>query len=289
MSEEELVELLRKEADEEEEEEGRELKEGGDEVKVETGEAARGDEYEEAEGEQKKREEADTDESGVMGESVVEEVEKVPQNDQMEMLGVKKADQEDNAAQLEEIGSTESEIPGDLDYAADSGVLQPAKVKSLIDATQDLLKTDVKEKETREKDVLTVSDDYDQDVQNTEAADSEEVAAEDKSHQDKETEAKRKGMSEDVDAPERKGNTEHDSGKEEEKSKMDNKGKTKKQKKNQRAKNRSPQREEAQSGQDQNQQEPQESDNTVHKAKRRRAGKWVNVLPFSRMVSLMRL
>ncbi|XP_029015050.1 SPARC-like protein 1 [Betta splendens] len=272
MSEEELVEVLRKEAEEEEEVERRELKEGEDEAHRSTLETARGDEYEEAEGEQKKREEEEVaHEEETMEESVVgkveEEVEKVPQGDPMTSV-----------AQLEETGSTESEIPGDVDYAADTEVLQPAEGKSHIDDTQYVLKTDVadvKEKEDSEKELLPVSDDYDQDVQNTEAADSDgDASDEERLQEDKESQAKRKDVSEDVDAPEAKGNTERDSGREGESAKMDGEGKTRKQKKNQRAKNRSPQREVAQPGPDQNQQEPQDSHNTVHKAKRRRAGKW---------------
>ncbi|XP_070684026.1 SPARC-like protein 1 [Pempheris klunzingeri] len=293
LSEEELVDLLKKEAEEEQEAEERMLEE--EEVETDKGTVESSEAVESPEGEETDVEEKmladDTKESTDEGEKVkeesVEDAEKMP---------LKEKEQE---ALLEETdGSTESEIPVDLDYAADSGLLQPlqivsAKIKPHTDDTESHSKTDIKEKDTIEKGLLTIVDDYDQDMQNTEAVDSEEVSDQD---MDKDSEAKSKDTGVDkkepevnVDPQEPKSNTEFESGsrmvgKEEEKNKNDSgsqaKGKTRKQKKNQRARKHSPQSEEAQSGQEQSPQDPQEPDsssidNTVsHKAKRRRAGKW---------------
>uniref|UniRef100_A0A3Q1K3C4 Kazal-like domain-containing protein n=1 Tax=Anabas testudineus TaxID=64144 RepID=A0A3Q1K3C4_ANATE len=273
LSEEELVDLLKKEAEEEEELEERELEEEEDREnkgEVESGEAVGSKEKAGVE-EGKKDDEEVTDEEveeESVEDDVQEEVEMMPQKDHKEEFADKVEDKEDGM----ETGSTESEIPANPDYAPDSGVLQPlpsvsAQVKSHTDVTQHLSKAE-REKETSEKELLIIADDYEQDVQNTEAVDNPQDGS--------------------MDPQEPKGNTELDSGsraaeKEEEKRKNDSesqtKGKMKKQKKNQRARNHSPQREETQSGQEQNQQEPPESessstDNTVHKAKRRREGKW---------------
>ncbi|KAK1885912.1 hypothetical protein KUDE01_029630 [Dissostichus eleginoides] len=124
-------------------------------------------------------------------------------------------------------GSTESEIPVDLDYAADSGILPlqilSAQIKPHTHDIQPPSKEDIKEKETSDKTLPTIADE--EDVQNTQAVDPEEP----------------------------KSNTEFESG-----SRLS---------------------EETQSGQEQSQQDPQPSeassiDNTVQRAKRRRAGKW---------------
>ncbi|KAI4832644.1 hypothetical protein KUCAC02_015606 [Chaenocephalus aceratus] len=134
----------------------------------------------------------------------------------------------DGKTLLEETdGSTESEIPVDLDYAADSGILPlqiiSAQIKPHTHDIQPPSKEDIKEKETSDKTMPTIADE--EDVQNTQAMDPEEP----------------------------KSNTEFES-----ESRLS---------------------EETQSGQEQSQQDPQPSeassiDNTVQKAKRRRAGKW---------------
>lgn len=305
LSEEELVDLLKKEAeDEEQEAEERVLAEEGvetDKGKVKSGEIT---EDEEAEVEEKmlddipKIEEEVTDEEEEVKEEDLEDAEMLEKEEveverlsleEMEGKPVKKiVDREEQGAFFEESdGSTESEIPADLDYAADSGILQPLQTVStrlhpLTDDTQPLSKTEVREKET-EKGLPTIGDDFEHDIQNTEAADSGEVSDQDK---DKDSEATSKEISGQVDIQEPRGSPEFEigsrvAGKEEEKSKNDSgshtKGKTRKQKKNQRARKHSPQSEEPQSGQEQSQQESDGSsiDNTVHKAKRRRAGKWV--------------
>ncbi|XP_023274194.1 SPARC-like protein 1 [Seriola lalandi dorsalis] len=308
LSEEELVDLLKKEAEEEEVEE-RELEEEeleAEKGKVESSEAGEIREDEEAEGEDKKLEdnlelEEDGKEEGEMKEESVEdevqeEVEKMSHKSKREESVSKMANREKQVALLEEPeGSTESDIPVDLDYAADSGILQPlqmisAKLKHHVDDAQPLSKADVpdvKEKEVSEKELPIVDEDYDQDIQNTEAADSEEFDQDklQEGRNDKDSQAKSKEMDQDVEPQEPKSSESGSrvTGKEEEKSKNDSgshiKGKTRKQKKNQRARKHSPQREETQSGQELSHQDPQESesssiDNTVHKAKRRRAGKW---------------
>ncbi|XP_040892334.1 SPARC-like protein 1 [Toxotes jaculatrix] len=312
LSEEELVDLLKKDAEEEEVEESKleEEEVEADKGKVESGEALEVTEDEEGDREEKKLEdtlkieqdsEEVTDEGEVKEDSVEdeigEEVEKMSHEDKREESVGKMVDREEQMALLEETdGSTESDIPVDLDYAADSGILQPlqmisAKLKPHTDDTKPLSKTDVPyvpEKEVSEKELPSIDEDYEQDMQNTEAADSEELSDQDNLQEgknDKDSQAKSKEMNQDVETQEPKITKELESvaGKQEEKNKNDSgshtKGKTRKQKKNQRARKHSPHREETQSGQELSQQDPQESasssiDNTVHKAKRRRAGKW---------------
>uniref|UniRef100_A0A3P8TFB0 SPARC-like 1 n=1 Tax=Amphiprion percula TaxID=161767 RepID=A0A3P8TFB0_AMPPE len=244
LSEEELVDLLRKEEEE---------------VEADKGQKKKVDNVEEDVKEESGKDEAE------------EEVEKMSLEEKQEESAGRMADTEEQAALLEEAdGSTESEIPVDLDYAADSGLLQPlhivpAEVKAHTE-TQVNSKKAVKEKE----ELPSIADDYEQEMQNTEAADSEEVSDQEKVPQEAKGSAELESRS-------------RLSEKEEEKSKNESgshsKRKTRKQKKNQRAKKHSPQRDETQAGKEQSQQDAQESDgsnidNTVHKAKRRRAGKW---------------
>ncbi|KAM9363406.1 SPARC-like protein 1 [Symphorus nematophorus] len=315
LSEEELVDLLKKEAEEEQEAEERALEE--EEVEMDKGKVESGEIIENEEAEVKEKKTLDdtlemednakevTDEEEEAKEESVEDAEMLDKEEvevktmsfeeKEDKSSEKTAEKEEQVTLMEETGSTESEIPVDLDYAADSGILQPlqivsAKKKPHTDDTT-LSKADVKEKETSEKELPTIADDYEQDIQNTEPVDGEEM-----SDQDKDSEARSKEMRLDkkepeanMDPQEPRSGTEFESGsrvagKEEEKSKNDSgshtKGKTRKQKKNQRARKHSPHNEETQSAQEQSQQQDaQESegssiDNTVHKAKRRRAGKW---------------
>ncbi|XP_044045122.1 SPARC-like protein 1 [Siniperca chuatsi] len=307
LSEEELVDLLKKDAEEEQEAEERVLEDEEvetDKGKVESGEAVEISEDEEAEVEEKKlddklqiEEDAKevTDEEEEVKEESVEDAEMLEKEEvEVETMSPKEKESVEKVA--EEQGAMLEETDGstvDLDYAADSGILQPlqilsAKIKPHTDDTQLLSQTE--EKETSEKELPTIADDYEQDIQNTEAVDSEEVSDQD---MDKDSQAKSIEMSADkkepeanVDPHEPKSSTELESGsrpagKEEEKSKNDSgshtRGKARKQKKNKRARKHSPQSEETQS--EPIQQDPPESegssiDNTVHKAKRRRAGKW---------------
>ncbi|XP_042341319.1 SPARC-like protein 1 [Plectropomus leopardus] len=304
LSEEELVDLLKKEAEEEQEAEERALEE---EVEKDKGKAESGEAVETSEDEEEIKlddkleiEENAKDVTNEEGEEIksvgdAEMPEKEEEEEVEEEKSVKKiASREEQGAFLEDTdGSTESEIPADLDYAADSGILQPlqivsAKMKPSADDTQPPSKPDAKEKEAGEKGLPTITDDYEQDVQNTEAVDSEEESDQDKDSEVKSKDVDKKEPEANVDPQEPKSSTELESesrpaGKEEERSKNDSgshtKGKTRKQKKNKRARKHSPQSEEAQSGQEQSQQDPQASegssiDNTVQKAKRRRAGKW---------------
>ncbi|XP_074486085.1 SPARC-like protein 1 [Sebastes fasciatus] len=291
LSEEELVDLLKKEAEEEQEAEERELKEEEvemGEVKVESGEAVETIEDEEAEVDHKlemeehAKEGKDEEEEGdaEMLEKDEEQVETLKEKEEKPVEKI--TDREEQGAFMEETdGSTESEIPVDLDYAADSGILQPLQIVSAKIKPYAPSKTDVKEEETDEKALPTIADDYEHDMQNTEAVDSEEVSDQDKDSQDKPKDEKEPEEA-NVDRQEPKiGTGSQLAGKEEEKNESGGhtKGKTRKQKKNKRARKHSPQSEEAQSGHEQSQQDPQPSessslDNTAQKAKRRRAGKW---------------
>ncbi|XP_075946637.1 uncharacterized protein LOC142948466 [Anarhichas minor] len=297
LSEEELVDLLKKEAEERVLEEEKEVE--TDKGKVQPGEAVEDDEAEVKErklDDKLETEVADEEEKEVKDESVEDtemlqkgedEVENTSVKEKEEKSVVKVADREEQGSLLEETdGSTESEIPVDLDYAADGGISQPLQIVSAKIKPQ----TDVKEREPLQKGLPTIADDYEQDTQNTEAVDSEEVSDQDK---DKDSQVKSKDVDEkrpeaNVDPQEPKRSTGFESGsepagKEEEKSKNDSgsltKGKTRKQKKNKRARKHSPQTEETQSGPEHSQQVPQASegssiDNTVQKEKRRRAGQW---------------
>ncbi|XP_039662104.1 SPARC-like protein 1 isoform X2 [Perca fluviatilis] len=301
LSEEELVDLLKKEAEEEQEAEERVLEEEEaetDKGRLESGEAVETieDEEDNLHDKQEMREDnkdvTDEEEEEVKDESVGDAEMLEKEEVEIEKMSPKEKDEKSEQGELleETDGSTESEIPVDLDYAADSGILQPlqivsAKLKPHTDDTQLSSNTDVKEKETGEKGLPTIDDVYIRDVQNTEAVDSEEVSDQDKDLRSKDVDEKEPVAN--VEPEEPKSNTAFESqsqmaGKEEEKNKNDSgghtKGKTRKQKKNKRARKHSPQREETQSGQEESQQDPQASDssidNTAQKTKRRRAGKW---------------
>ncbi|XP_041641672.1 SPARC-like protein 1 [Cheilinus undulatus] len=288
LSEEELVDLLKKEAEEEQEAEERELEEGVEKEQSIVGEdedskVKKLDET--LKMKEDAKEVADVKDEKAEG---VEDEEKVEKEGEVEVGKMPLKEKEQGTLLEETDGSTESEIPADLDYAADGSILQPlqiipANLKPHPDDTQPLTKTDVKEK-------TTFTDDLEHEVQNTEAADSKEMSDEDKQSQDtsKDVSGNMKETKANVDPQEHKSGTELETGsrlagKEEEKSKNESrshtKGKTRKQKKNQRARKYSPQSDETQPGQEQSQQdapesEPGDIDNTVQKAKRRRAGKW---------------
>ncbi|CAG5928512.1 unnamed protein product [Menidia menidia] len=311
LSEEELVDLLKKEAEEEEEEEEKEEEEEEEEEteaeaeEAEAGERAQEDEEagedtriqdKETEGEEKKWDKALVTEAkrqeeandGSLDDEVVKEVKKMP----LRSAGKNNGREEKMVLLEEPESSTESEIPADLDYASDSGILQPveiesAKIDSPTNSTQSFSKEDIPEhKKSTEKEVLSIGEVYDQDMQNTEAVEGEEVPD---PNNDKELSSKeisiRKKSNMDPQEPKSSAGLESSSqlpGKEEEQSKNEsgnnNKGKTRKQKKNQRARKHSPQRDESHPAQEQSQQDHLESEgnkeNKVHKTKRRRAGKW---------------
>ncbi|XP_032387361.1 SPARC-like protein 1 isoform X1 [Etheostoma spectabile] len=297
LSEEELVNLLKKEAEEEQEAEARVLEEEEaetDKIILESGEAVETIEDEEEDNlhdKQEMREDnkdvTDEEEKEIEDESVGDAEMLEKEEGKMESMSRKEKDKKSEQGDLPEEtdGSTESEIPVDLDHAADSGILQPlqivsAKLKPHTDDTQLSSKTDVKEKETGEKGLPTIDDVYTQDVQNTEAVSDQDEDLKSKDVNEKEPVPN-------VEPGEPKTNTTFElrsqlAEKEEEKNKNDSEGhmkrKTRKQKKNKRARKHSPQSEGTQSGQEESQQDPKASDssigNTAQKAKRRRAGKW---------------
>ncbi|KAM7394298.1 hypothetical protein PAMP_021111 [Pampus punctatissimus] len=302
LSEEELVDLLKKEAEKEEKEEKRELEEDVEAYKgkEKSSEAEEMTGDEEAEGGQNLDDNLETEEDSKelteeeLTEESVEDAKMLEEDYQVEEVvekmlpkekeSVSKVYDKEERVLLEEIdGSTESDIPVDLDYAADSSIVQPiqivsAKVKPHTDDDHPIAETD--DPDVREKEISdqpNIAADYEQGIQNTEAVDSEELSNQDNLQVGKNNNGKDFQARSSADLESRSPLA----GKEEEKndSGSHTKVKTRKQKKNQRARKHSPQREETQSGQDQSQVDPLEFegssiDNTVHKAKRRRAGKW---------------
>ncbi|KAG7486118.1 SPARC 1 [Solea senegalensis] len=298
LNEEELIDLLKKGATEEEVER-KELE--VDKDKDPPAEVVEISQEEEAEGEEKKEDgKLETGEVVTIKREVKEdsmkdevhgEVENMSKKNKKEESVSKMADRDELVTLLDETeGSTESDLPVNLDYAADSGIIQPlqqisAKTKPHANYAQP------SSKDVTEKEQLAVDEDYEHDMQNTEAAISEEVSDLDKLQVLKnaqDLQAKAKEITEDVKPQEKKRSRELDSGsrvagkEEEERSKDDDvshtKKKTRKQKKNQRARKHTPQSEEAQTELSQRDRQESEisssSDNRVHKAKRRGAGKW---------------
>ncbi|KAM4750265.1 uncharacterized protein FYW61_001388 isoform 2-T2 [Anableps anableps] len=288
LSEEELVDLLKKEAEEDEETEEKEEDDIDMALAITEGEVTLKDEKKpddiwelEKKMEYKEGERDDTEEE----ETKVEE--------KVEKSARKLTGRDGQVRLLEETeSSTESELPADLDYAADSGILIPAQgePEDLNPSTEnqefsskkDLQGT--KKKEMGEKEMLL------KDMQSPEAGDREEVADQSKDSSTKSKEKKR-GKKEPeaiMGSQKSKSSVGLESGlrwseKEEEKGKSDSgafiKRKTRKQKKNKRARKHSPQRNETNPVQDQGQLDRQESvssstENVVHKAKRKWNGKW---------------
>lgn len=312
MSDDELAELLKKEEEEEQEAKDSVLQEEEvDKGKMESSEISEDEktevekkmlddklemETEVIDGEEQMDDENEEDAEMLEKEEVV--VQKIsPEESQG---GSVRAEVEGPRALFEETdGSTESEIPADLDYAADSGVLQPlhiisGRLHSLSHDIQPLPKTEVIEKTRSEKDLPVTEDDFEQVAQNTEAEGNDE-ASEKTSLLDKDSgvtakkiDAARKEHKSNGDIEELSESMGIETGsdvseKEEEKGKNDShpKVKARKQKKNKRARKHSPQGDDPHTGQEQSRQDADGSssnDNTVQKAKRRRAGKWVKVL-----------
>lgn len=260
MSDEELTELLQKEEQEVEEreleeEEGAEVEEGK-EQSAEINEKMMNDQL-------------DGEDAEEGADEVGEDAEMLDKEEiDVEMMPLER--NVEKAAQLfeESDGSAESEIPADLDYAADSGLLQalhtltPAKHPN----SQSLLETEGNEQKSSEDD-------------SAEAADSGEMSehgedqqATSKDEQDQELDGVTPDPKESADV-----STSKMGGKEGEKSGRHSKRKTKKQQRSHTVRKHLPQSEQPQSGQEQSQQESESSsaENTGSKAKRRRAGKWV--------------
>lgn len=314
MSDDELAELLKKEEEEEEEQEAEESvlqEEEVDKSKMESSEITEDEKTEvekkmlddkpEMETEVIDGEEQTDDESEEDGEMLEKEevvVQKISPEESQGGSAQAEVESGGPRALFEETdGSTESEIPADLDYAADSGVLQPLQIisgrlHSLSHDIQPLPKTEVTEKIPSEKDLPATGDDFEQDVQNTEdneeASEKTSLLDKDSGATAKKTDAVKKEPESDGDIQELSESTgsEMDSDvseKEEEKGKNDShpKVKVRKQKKNKRARKHSPQGDDPHTGQEQSRQDADGSssnDNTVQKAKRRRAGKWVKEL-----------
>lgn len=296
MNDEEPAETRKKEAKAEQEVEERELEE--EEAEMEEGkersaesedqEKTRNDKLEMEDAE----EEADEDE-GLKEEDVKDaemldkeeiDVEMMPLERNTEPLAQETAQTEEQGALFEESdGSTASESPADLDYAADSGLFQALQTLAPPkhpDAGH-LLETDSKEQQTREGERPTASDDFER-----EAADGGEVSEddEDKLATSKDASAHEQDHELNGVTPDLKEGTEllmsKTGGKEEQKGGRHSKRRTKKQKKNQRVGKHFPQSEQPQPGRERSQQESESSsaENLGSKAKRRRAGKWVRAL-----------
>lgn len=293
MSDEDLAETLKEEAQEEQEVEERELEE--EEAEMEEGKerfAEMSEDQETALNE--KLEMEDAEEEAVEDEELLEEdvkdaemldkeeidVEMMPLERNME----KTAPTEERGALFEESdGSSESEIPADLDYAADSGLLQALQTSAPPKHPDSrlLLETDGKEQQTSGEDLPTASADLE-----PEAADGGDVSEddEDKAAAPEDASAHEQDHEPNGLTPALKESSEllmsKTDGKEEQKSARHSKRKTKKQKKNHRVRKHFPQSEQPQSGQEPSQQESESSsaENTGSKAKRRRAGKWVREL-----------
>uniref|UniRef100_A0A3Q2QZY5 SPARC-like protein 1 n=1 Tax=Fundulus heteroclitus TaxID=8078 RepID=A0A3Q2QZY5_FUNHE len=286
LSEEELADLLEKEAeeDEEAEAEAREDEDDGLKLAVTEGQVTLKDDKEPDDSletekkkthKEKKRDDAE-EEGGKVEEKVERPVPKLTEWDgPVGLLG-------------ETEGSTESELPADLDYAADSGILIPVQV-NLNTSAENQESPSEKDLQDQKKEEVGQKELFMQDMQYPEAGDGEEVAEQNK---DPTAKSKEKQPSENreatVNGQELKSSGVLKSGsrrpeKEEEMGKNESgaftKRKTRKQKKNKRARKHSPQRNETHPAQDQSQLDRQEAEgssteNVVHKAKRKRTGKW---------------
>lgn len=305
MSDEELAETLKEEAKEEQEVEERELEE--EEAEMEEGkdrsaemsedqEKMLNDELEMEDGEEEADEDEELIEEDVKDAEMLDkeeiDVEMMPVGRNMEKPAQETAQTEERGALFEESdGSTESEIPADLDYAADSGLLQALQTSAPPKHPDSrlLLETDGKEQQTSEEELPTASDGFER-----EAADGGEVSedGEDKLATSKDVSAHEQDHELNGVTPDLKESSEllmsKTGGKEDQKSGRHSKRKTKKQKKNHRVRKHFPQSEQPQSGQEPGQQESESSsaENTGSKAKRRRAGKWVMELRTTSLLTL---
>lgn len=302
MSDEVLAETLKKEAKEEQEVEEREE----EEAEMEEGKERSAEMSDEEKTLNDKLDMEDAEEEADEDEELIEEdvkdaemldkeeidVEMMPLESNMEKPAQETAQTEEHGALFEESdGSTESEIPADLDYAADSGLLQALQTLTppKHPDTRLLLETDGKEKQTSEEELPTASDDFE-----GEAADSGEVFEddEDKLATSKDARAHEQDHELNGVTPDLKESSEllmsKTGGKEEQTSGRHSKRKTKKQKKNHRVRKHFPQGEQPQSGQEPSQQESERSsaENTGSQVKRRRAGKWVMELCTSSLFML---
>lgn len=287
MSEEDLAESLEEEAQEEPEGGERELEEE-EEAEMEEGKERLSEDQEKVLNE--KLETEDAEEEADEDEELIEEdakgaemldkeeidVEMMPLERKME----KTAQTEERGALFEDSdGSSESEIPADLDYAADS-VVQALHTSTPPEHpdSRPLPETGGKEQQTSAEELPTASDDLE-----PEPADGGEVSEDDPDDQapSKDPGAHEQGPKLNRVSPDPQEGSEllmsKAGGKEEEKSARHSKRKAQKQKKNHRVRKHFPQSEQAQSGPEPSHQESESSsaENSGSKAKRRRAGKWV--------------
>ncbi|XP_071263086.1 SPARC-like protein 1 [Salvelinus alpinus] len=329
-----LVDLLQGESEEEEVEEEEEEEE--EEGKIESEETqSEEEEGEEVEGDLEKEEEDEEvveveEEVDVEAEKEAEKVEAMADEEESVEDEEKGEEEEEpvfgdggvkQEAEVEETYSnTEPEIPEDLDYAGDSDNTQPLETeleegKPLAKDAQLLLKKEeeakVEEKEgqvSKEDEIPTATDDYEsqQDIQDTEASESQEVLGQFKlpeGSKDQEKGSKddsqekgnnKKDGDTDAELQETKNSVDLDGtrlsveGGEEKEEKNINEsashslGKARKQRKNQRVRKHPPQRDEAppaegvpdHQGDEGEKEHYRTTDNAVYKPKRRRAGKW---------------
>lgn len=284
ISDEELAETLRKEAKEEQEVEERDLEEeaGKEEGKERPAEMSEDDEetlsdtldMEDAENEA----EEDEKDSEMLDKEEID-VEMMPFEGNLGKHAQERAWTEERRVLFDKSdGSSESEIPADLDYAADSGLLQALQTSTppiQPDASL-LLEPDGKEQQSSQEEPPTASDDREAvDGRQASRHDEERLAAS-KDASAYEQDHKINGITPDLEE-----NSEpfmsKTGGKEEQKRGHHSMRKTKKQKKNQRERKHFPQNEQPQPGQEASRQESESSsaEDIGSKAKRRRPGKRV--------------
>lgn len=270
MSDEELAESLKEEAKEEQEVEERELEE------VEEGKDAELGEGQEKTLNDKLEVEDAEEEAGEDGELTEEDVKDAEVLDKEEIdVEMMPAQTEERRALFEEgDGSSEFEIPADLDYAADSGLLQALQTSAPPEEPDSrlLLETDGKERQTSEDELPT----------EREAADGGEVSEDDEDKLATSKDARAHQQDHEVNgvAADPEESSELLMSEEEQKSRGHSKSKSKKQKKKHRVRKHFAQSEQPQSGAEPGQPESESSsaENTGSKAKRRRPGKWVTQL-----------
>ncbi|KAM4603361.1 SPARC-like protein 1 [Polymixia lowei] len=297
LSEEELVDLLKEESDEEEaEEEEREEEEEEEEDEEDEEKGRKVENVEKVDGNKEVEDEVEVkegseEESEMLAkeDEVEEEEERSVKEQEKDTISYIVGRAEKEAEETD--GSTESEIPVDLDYAADSDASQPLKTESMeekpyADDTR-LTPKKPEDSEVKKTEELTGEKDYEQGMQNTEASESEEMVDEDKNDgsqaEPQEKNGNTKEPKADMDLQEPKSGAEFEEDNEKNDSASHTKGKVRKQMKNHRTRKQAMQRDEARPEEEPRQQDPQESkgqtiDNTVHKAKRRRAGKWAPIV-----------
>ncbi|XP_077379456.1 uncharacterized protein LOC144020168 isoform X2 [Festucalex cinctus] len=252
LSEDELVDLLKKEAAEEEEAEREEIDEevnaGVYEEEVSQTEDGQEEKMIMAHDERVKNESVEGGEKFVK-ESKQSDVEMGTKKDEEESLG------EENVAFLEESeGSTESKILSSLDYAGDSSIV-PILDKDHTDDIKSVSTSDVKD------------DKFDGGVVDDNAMQNNKGVISQHQNQDNKTKASETHLAVKDGQKSHVESGDHAS------------GETRRAKKSQRTRKHSPQREEKQAEEEQSQEAPQEvggghNNSAIQKAKRRRAGQW---------------